>query len=164
MKAVSITLILGLALSGPARAQEQDSAAAMRPDDADLTCVQLADEAAQLSQAMSDDAEGGGLVSTVTDVARTGASMLVPGAGLVMAGADAVTRPGREREEAAELTVENRWHYLNGLAAGRGCGGEEVAEVGPPVVEPTEPAPVLNVPVGRLPDAPSSLTTTASAD
>jgi hypothetical protein len=158
MRAVSIAMTLGLTLAGPAAAQEADPdngpTAAIRPEDLALTCAQLADEAANLSQAMADDAEGGGVISSVAGVARSGASMLVPGAGLVMAGADAVTRPGREREAAAELSAQNRWHYLNGLAAGRGCGGH--AEVSAPATAPaTSP---IAIPVERLPATPAVTT------
>ena len=159
MKSIWISVPAMGALCGPAWAQQDQTppaqATAMQAGDAALTCVQIADQAARLSQVMADDAEGGGLLGTVTDVARSGASMLVPGASLVMAGADAVTRPGREREEAAELTVQNRWYYLNGLAAGRDCGAEQQASVvsAPVAAPPATPTavPAIVMPVGRLP-------------
>ncbi len=89
----------------------------IRAADESLTCRQIADEAAQLSAAMGGTPSGGGL----GEIARAGAAMLIPGAGLLLAGADALTRDERERRQAEALAVQNRWFYLNGLYAGRRC-------------------------------------------
>lgn len=96
------------------------SAPVMRAGDANLTCVQIADEAAALSQRMGGTPDGG-VLGAAGGVAKAGASMLIPGAGLVIAGADALTAPERERREAAALAMQNRWHYLNGLYTANRC-------------------------------------------
>lgn len=92
----------------------------IRETDAALTCVQIGEEAAQLSQQMGG-AENAGLMGSLGGIARAGASMLIPGAGLALAGADALTREDRERDAAVEAAVRYRWYYLNGLNDGREC-------------------------------------------
>ncbi|SFS50737.1 hypothetical protein [Brevundimonas viscosa] len=100
----------------PARAVE-GPAPVIRSADERLTCRQIADEAAALSADMGGTPSGGGL----GEIAKAGAAMLIPGAGLLFAGADALTREERERRQAEALAVQNRWFYLNGLYAGRRC-------------------------------------------
>lgn len=90
-----------------------DAAPVMRAGDASLTCRQIADEAATLSARMGGTPTGGALGA----VARAGAAALVPGAGLVLAGVDALSAQERQRREADE----NRWHYLNGLYTAQDC-------------------------------------------
>ncbi len=90
-----------------------DAAPVSRAGDANLTCRQIADEAATLSARMGGTPTGGALGG----VAKAGAAALIPGAGLVMAGVDALSAPERARREADE----NRWHYLNGLYTARRC-------------------------------------------
>ncbi|GAA0867985.1 hypothetical protein GCM10009116_02970 [Brevundimonas basaltis] len=90
-----------------------DAVPVNRAGDANLTCRQIADEAATLSERMGGTPTGGALGG----VARAGAAALIPGAGLVMAGVDALKGPERARREADE----NRWHYLNGLYTARNC-------------------------------------------
>ena len=92
-----------------------------RAGDAAMTCRQISDEAAELSAQMGDS-QGGGVFSSVVGVGRAGASALIPGAGLAIAGVDALNRPERERREAREAAVEQRWYYLNGLYTGVRCG------------------------------------------
>ncbi|WP_339915546.1 hypothetical protein [uncultured Brevundimonas sp.] len=124
---------LSLALSGAAMAQDAGAQVAGPPDavaegpapiiraaDSALTCRQMSEEAAQLSQTMGGEPDGG-LFGTLGGVARSGAALLIPGAGLVMAGADVLTKPDRDRREAETLATRNRWYYLNGLYAGRRC-------------------------------------------
>ncbi|MFN3558854.1 MAG: hypothetical protein ACK4UQ_06160 [Brevundimonas sp.] len=122
---------LALALvAGPGLAQEAvappEAQPIFREGDAAMTCRQISDEAAALSAQMGG-AQGGGVFSSVVDVGRAGAAMLIPGAGLAIAGVDALNRPGRERREAREAAVEQRWYYLNGLYTGLRCG-EPTAE------------------------------------
>ena len=93
-----------------------DAAPVMRAGDANLTCRQIADEAASLSERMGGTPNGT-VLGTATTVAKAGAAALIPGAGLVMAGVDALNAPERARREADE----NRWHYLNGLYTARRC-------------------------------------------
>lgn len=125
--AAAATLALA---AGPALAQEADApdrpaaeatggqpAPVIRTADERLTCRQIADEAAQLSATMGGTPSGGGL----GEIAKAGAAMLIPGAGLLFAGADALTREERDRRQAEALAVQNRWFYLNGLYAGRRC-------------------------------------------
>ena len=111
----------------------------MRAGDAALTCPQISDEAAQLSQQMGG-APGGGLFRAVGSVAQAGAALVIPGAGLVMAGADALTRPERERKEAQSAAVRHRWYYLNGLYAGQDCQAMADA-AGPTPASPADAAP-----------------------
>lgn len=136
---------LGLGVAGPGVAQAV-SATVVRDGDAALTCGQMADEAAGLSADMGEG--GGGLLGRIGEVARAGAAMVVPGAGLALAGADAVTSSGRERREAKADAARDRWNYLNGLYAGKGCGGAEAAPPPTSNVSPPEPAPTAT-PVNR---------------
>lgn len=101
---------------------------AIRADDPSLSCIQLGDEAARLSQIMGREPEGS-LFGRLGGVVKAGAAMLIPGAGLAIAGTDAVTQPGRDRAETADRVTENRWHYLNGLYAGRRCHEQAEAQV-----------------------------------
>lgn len=143
-----------LLVAGTACAAQQ-SATVIRQGDPQLTCIQMSEEAAQLSARMGEG-EGGGLLGRVGAVAKTGASMLVPGVGLAIAGADAVTAPGRERREAEAQTDRDRWNYLNGLYAGKNCNPEQTAEAsavsadGPEMAAagsaPSPTAPVLAAP------------------
>ena len=89
------------------------SATTVRAGDARLSCTQIADEAATLSARMGGTPTGGALGS----VAKAGAAALIPGAGLVMAGVNALNAPERARREADQ----NRWHYLNGLYTANNC-------------------------------------------
>ena len=106
-----------LACSGCATQQAgAESAMVARAGDDSLTCRQIADEAATLSERMGGTPNGGAL-GTATTVAKAGAAALIPGAGLVMAGVNALNAPERRRREADE----NRWYYLNGLYTARHC-------------------------------------------
>ena len=142
---LSLATALSLAIAGTGSAQtpapptstpptaaapEEDARTVIRDNDGALTCMQIADEAAELSQTMGQPS-GGGVFGVLGGVARTGAAMLVPGAGLLMAGADVVTQPGRDRRESAETAVEQRWYYLNGLYAGLRCNPEAQAQAQP---------------------------------
>lgn len=109
-----------------------------RAGDPAMTCVQISDEAAELSATMGG-AQGGGVFGAISGVVRSGAAMLVPGAGLAIAGADALTRPERERQEAREQAVQHRWYYLNGLYTGLRCNQAQAA------AEPTPPPPPVVV-------------------
>ncbi|WP_339931683.1 hypothetical protein [uncultured Brevundimonas sp.] len=126
---------LSLALSGAAMAQDapaEGPAPIIRATDSTLTCVQMSEEAAQLSQAMGGEPDGG-LFGTLGGVARSGAALLIPGAGLVMAGADVLTQPDRDRREAEAAAIRHRWYYLNGLYAGQRCQQQaEAAEATAP--------------------------------
>lgn len=88
------------------------NAPVIRAGDASMTCRQIADEAATLSARM-----GGTPGGAVLGMARAGAAALIPGAGLLIAGADALGEPERRRREADQ----NRWHYLNGLYTANNC-------------------------------------------
>lgn len=133
-----ITLAAALAgLAGPTMAQDAPATQVFRDGDRALTCEQIASEAEQLSQSMGDTPDGG-VFGRLGGVARSGAALLIPGAGLAMAGADVVTAPGRERREAEEKAREGRWYYLNGLYAGRACAPPPAASAAtpPPAVQP----------------------------
>lgn len=125
-----------LLAAGPAVAQQVEPAQIFRAGDAGMSCIQISDEAAQLSAGMGG-AQGGGVFRQALGVARSGATLLVPGASLALAGADALNRPERERREAEARAVEQRWYYLNGLYTGLQCGQEpEVAQAPVAVVAP----------------------------
>ncbi len=112
-----------LICSGCATQQASGAAAptatVVEAGDANLTCIQIADEAASLSERMGENTPG--RLGAAVDVAKAGAAMLIPGAGLVMAGADALTGPERQRREAEARALQNRWHYLNGLYIASDC-------------------------------------------
>ena len=131
-------------LGTPVLAQEQapPQTSIFRDTDAAMTCRQISEEAAQLSATMGES-EGGGVFGRLGGVARSGAAMLIPGAGLAMAGADALTQPGRERRQAHELAVQNRWYYLNGLYTGLRCDQQAEAATPPPApaITPAPPSP-----------------------
>lgn len=127
MKPILYAALSATVASGAAPALAQDQVQApdgpiqiIRADDAALTCIHIGDEAAQLSERMGGD-PGGGVMGSLVGVARSSAAMLIPGAGLLFAGADVATAERREREAAERQAVENRWYYLNGLHEGRGC-------------------------------------------
>lgn len=158
------TLTLTLMAAGPALAQDvgaQDVGAqeqgtqdggVFRESDDGLTCARISDEAAQLGQAMGDATPEGGWLSSLGTIARSGAAMLAPVTAVAMAGVDAVRQPARDRDEAEQALVQNRWYYLNGLHIGRGC--REQAAV--PAQTPTQ---------GRAPAIqPAALTVPASGD
>lgn len=130
------TLTIALMCGGAAFAQE---AGVFREADATLTCAQIGDEAAQLSEVMGERTPSGGWLSSLGSLAKSGASLLVPGGGLAVAGADAVRQPGRERAEAEQAALQNRWYYLNGLHAGRGCREQAAAPATAPVQPPIPP-------------------------
>lgn len=134
-----LILLSALSLAAPAMAQEGDPALVVfRPDDGALTCRQMADEAAALSAQMGGKG-GAGVFGAMGEVARSGAALLIPGAGLAMAGVDVLTRDGRERREAHEAAVEHRWYYLNGLYVGRCETRQAATQTPPPQVQTTPP-------------------------
>ena len=143
MKPVPLAFALAALCTAPAFAQEAAPAAmqVFRDTDGALTCRQISEEAAELSATMGGS-EGGGVFGRLGGVARSGAALLIPGAGLAMAGADALTQPGRERREAQELAVQNRWYYLNGLYAGLKCDQQAEAASVPAAPTPV-PAPSI---------------------
>ncbi len=147
--AAVVALGLGVAPSAFAQdapaAEAPRTAAVIRASDTSLTCAAMADEAARLSESMGGD-PGGGLFSRLGGVARAGASMVIPGAGLVMAGTDALTAPDRERKEAEAAAIQHRWYYLNGLYAGRDC--MNAPAVAPAAAAPAAPASASVVPGG----------------
>ena len=129
-----------------ARAQEAGTPASgpieiIRASDAAMTCAAVSEEAARLSEAMGGEPDGG-LFGRLGGGARARASMLIPGAGLAIAGADVLTAPGRDRKEAEETAVRHRWYYLNGLYAGQGCQATADA-LGPTPATPADAAPVV---------------------
>lgn len=151
------TMILapfGLALLCASAVSAQESQGASTPGvfreaDSSMSCAQIGDEAATLSQTMGDETPVGGWLSALGGLARSGAALLVPGGGLAVAGVDAATRSGRDRNEAERLQTLNRWYYLNGLHAGRGCREQAAAAAVPaPAPSPAIQPATLNVAVG----------------
>lgn len=157
------TLTMALMSAGAATAQEtaapDDGAQDMgvfREADEGSTCAQISDEAAQLGEAMGDATPQGGWLSSLGGIARAGTAMLVPGGGLAMAGVDAVRQPTRDRDEAEQATVQNRWYYLNGLHIGRGCREQAAVPARAPAQAPAQ---------GRSPAIqPAALTVPARSD
>ena len=140
--------ILALGLAVPVAAQEatpdEGPAPVIRTSDGAMTCIQIADEAARLSARMGGDG-GGGVFGQVGGVAKAGAAMLIPGAGLLMAGADALTADERREREAEADAVQHRWYYLNGLYAGRHCDAPTPAPASATATPPTAPPPPVVV-------------------
>lgn len=134
--------ISALAASG-ASAQETggQQTGVFREADAAMTCTQIGDEAAQLSEAMGEQTPSGGWLSSLGNLAKAGAAMVIPGGGLAVAGVDAVRQPGADRAEAEEAALQHRWYYLNGLHAGRGCREAAQAASEPTVSAPPPPTP-----------------------
>ena len=114
---VLLTVLLTMAAC-PVAAQETG---VFRQTDGAMSCGQISEEAAALSAAMGDATPSGGWLSSLAGMARSGAALLVPGGALAVAGVDVVRRPGEARDAAQAAETENRWYYLNGLHAGRGC-------------------------------------------
>jgi hypothetical protein len=132
--ALIATTGFAIASAGPTFAHSLQDApgTVVREGDAEMTCRQMADEGAALSADMGES--GPGLLGRVGGIARAGATLLVPAAGLAVAGAEALTSPGKARREAEADTRRDRWNYLNGLYAGRGCdtSAEQVPASNPP--------------------------------
>lgn len=124
--ALGLSAATGLLLVAvPAFAQDSAQAAPTGPEiirasDAQMSCMQISDEAAELSARMGAEPHGG-LFGRIGGVAKAGAAMLIPGAGLAMAAADVATAEDRERRAAETLATQHRWYYLNGLYAGQRC-------------------------------------------
>jgi len=152
--------VVCLAAAGSTFAQEVEAPAQsgpieiIRANDNALTCVQIADEAAQLSETMGGEPDGG-LFGRIGGVAAAGAAMVIPGAGLVTAGVDALTRPERERKEAEAAAVRHRWYYLNGLYAGQDCMQAAEAATTPSPVAPAAPTPAPGTTVAPPSTAPA---------
>ena len=135
---VAFGCIAATAHAVSARPLQDAPSTVVRPGDGDMTCRQMADEGAALSADMG--ASGPGLLGRVGGIARAGATLLVPGAGLAVAGAEALASSGKARREAEADARRDRWNYLNGLYAGRGCD-ESDAQVTPATVPPPAAPP-----------------------
>jgi hypothetical protein len=147
MKSVVVcaAVAMGLGAVSPVWAQEAEVPPSgpiqvIRATDTAMTCAAVSEEAARLSEAMGGEPDGG-LFGRLGGVVRAGATMVIPGAGLAMAGADVLAAPGRERKESEAEAVRYRWYYLNGLYAGQGCQAAADA-LGPTPANPADAAPV----------------------
>jgi len=137
---VSAVVAFGICAGYPVLAQEAAGPIeVIRANDTALTCPAVSEEAARLSEAMGGE-PAGGLFGRLGGVARAGAAMVIPGAGLAIAGADALTAPERERKAAEAAAVRHRWYYLNGLYAGKNCQAAADA-AGPTPATPADAAP-----------------------
>lgn len=150
MKSAILLVVATAGLCGALPALGQETAASpagpievIRSSDPAMGCAAMADEAALLSQTMGGE-PCGGLFGRLGGVARAGAALLIPGAGLVMAGTDALAAPDRDRKAAEVAAVRDRWYYLNGLYAGR--DGMNAASAAAAPVAPASPAPAPAVP------------------
>ncbi|MBX9576317.1 MAG: hypothetical protein K2X07_11840 [Caulobacteraceae bacterium] len=124
---LSLSLLAGLGLAGAASAQEVESAGAIiRQSDQSLTCEQIVAAGAEISQALGETREQS-MFGRFGGVVKAGASMLVPGAGLAIAGMEAMGEDERQAALAENLARMNRWYYLNGLYFGKGCGTPALA-------------------------------------
>lgn len=141
MRAFPLSLLFAVTAAAPALAQDATPGPpppVIRPDDGALTCAQMAEEAGTISKALGEEGDGP-MFGRFGGVLRQGAAMLVPGAGVVIAGADALNQPEQERKLAQALNQMNRWYYLNGLYIGRGCNApapSTAPSMSPPVVQP----------------------------
>ena len=118
-----LTLILGAAAAGAAAAQDapESAGAIIRQSDQSLSCEQIVAEGATISAALGETGEQS-MFGLFGGVVKAGASMVVPGAGLAIAGMEALGEDERQAALAEDLARMNRWYYLNGLYFGRGCG------------------------------------------
>lgn len=124
---LSLSLLAGLGLAGAASAQEVESAGAIiRQSDQTMTCEQIIAAGAEISQALGETREQS-MFGRFGGVVKAGASMLVPGAGLAIAGVEAMGEDERQAALAEDLARMNRWYYLNGLYFGKGCGTPALA-------------------------------------
>lgn len=124
---LSLSLLAGLGLAGAASAQEVESAGAIiRQSDQTMTCEQIVAAGAEISQALGETREQS-MFGRFGGVVKAGASMLVPGAGLAIAGMEAMGEDERQAALAEDLARMNRWYYLNGLYFGKGCGTPALA-------------------------------------
>jgi len=124
---LSLSLLAGLGLAGAASAQEVESAGAIiRQSDQTLICEQIVAAGAEISQALGETREQS-MFGRFGGVVKAGASMLVPGAGLAIAGVEAMGEDERQAALAEDLARMNRWYYLNGLYFGKGCGTPALA-------------------------------------
>ena len=143
MRPLFIPVLTITLLGGAAAAQDVAGlqTGVFREADERLTCARISEEAAELSMAMGDATPQGGWLSSLGGIARSGAAMLAPVTAVAIAGVDALRQPTRDRDEAEQAAVQNRWYYLNGLHIGRGC--REQADTGAPAIQPGGvPAPV----------------------
>lgn len=125
--ALSLTLFIGVSAAGAAAAQEPPSAGAViRQSDQSLTCEQIVAAGAEISQALGETREQS-MFGRFGGVVKAGASMLVPGAGIAIAGVEAMGEDERQAALAEDLARMNRWYYLNGLYFGKGCGTPAIA-------------------------------------
>lgn len=151
-RTIALMLATGLAASSAqsasARPMQDTPGTVVRPGDAGMTCRQMADEGAALSADMGES--GPGLLGRVGGIARAGATMLIPAAGLAVAGAEALTSPGKARREAEADTRRDRWNYLNGLYAGRGCDESSPEPVASGAPVPTSPIAATATPAAGL--------------
>lgn len=144
--AFPLSLALALSLTTPGAAQDapparEDSAGAiMRASDAAFTCEQLVEEGAAISKTLGAGGDAP-MFGQFGGVLRLGASLLIPGAGMVMAGADALVQPEQERKQAEDLARMNRWYYLSGLYMGRGCDQSAATPATPPPAQPPAASP-----------------------
>jgi len=119
---LSLSLLGGLGLAGAASAQEVESAGAIiRQSDQTMTCEQIIAAGAEISQALGETREQS-MFGRFGGVVKASTSMLVPGAGLAIAGVEAMGEDERQAALAEDLARMNRWYYLNGLYFGKGCG------------------------------------------
>lgn len=146
MRPLLIPVLTLTLLGGTASAQDVAAAetGVFREADESLSCARISEEAAELSTTMGDATPQGGWLSSLGGIARSGAAMLAPVTAVAMAGVDAVRQPTRDRDEAQQAAVQNRWYYLNGLHIGRRC--REQAAV--PAQAPTQVRPPAIQPVG----------------
>lgn len=124
----SASLFIVLGLAGAAAAQEtpESAGAIIRQSDQSMSCAQIVAEGAEISQALGETREQS-MFGRFGGVVKAGASMLVPGAGLAIAGAEALGEDERQAALAEDLARTNRWYYLNGLYFGKGCGAPATA-------------------------------------
>jgi hypothetical protein len=125
--ALFLTLLAAALAADAASAQDAESAGAIiRQSDQTMTCEQIVAAGAEISQALGKTREQS-MFGRFGGVVKAGASMLVPGAGLAIAGVEAMGEDERQAALAEDLARMNRWYYLNGLYFGKDCGTPALA-------------------------------------
>jgi len=134
-----------LAIAMPAAAQDGQ---VIQLGDANLTCPQIVQGAAEMAQVLGGSPEGGvfgseEVIGAATGLAMQGAIMsgagrAIPGMGMLGNAVGAMARRDRERREAERLVAQQRWYYLNGLYTGRRCDQQPAGAVAPQAEAPKD--------------------------
>lgn len=132
----SVAMVVAALACGAARADAAQTDTPIRMGDTALTCEQIVAEANLSVAVLGAPPAGGSIVAEQAVGAATGLAMQsailsgsarsVPGLGMAGGLLGSALRASREQQAARQAAqrdvARQRWHYLNGLYAGRACG------------------------------------------